>query len=210
MRRSLLMKKVLSTLVLVMVLLSSISLFAYTGAEPMKIKTPFLLTNVGQGTGRKMMEAQFLATKTFKKSVDFASNAEPGKENSMNKDLTDEKGNPYSALIAVIGSTAKGLGASGITIDDEISRVEKMVKEAKNLKMPIIAIHIEGQVRRGDSANEKSIDVIAPYADYLVVTKDSNFDGKFTKIAKEKNIPLTILDNQLEIQKIIKFWFANK
>lgn len=176
----------------------------------MKIPVTFLLTNAGQGTGRKMMEAQFLATKTFKKSTDFISNAEPGKENTMIVDFTDDQGKIVKAVVVAIGSTAKGLGASGITIDDEIARLDKMVQEIKKQKLLLIAIHIEGQVRRGDSANERSIDAIAPFADYIVVTKDSNYDGKFTTIATEKKIPLTVLENQLEIQKIIRFWYENK
>ncbi|HNT95359.1 MAG TPA: DUF6305 family protein, partial [Thermotogota bacterium] len=94
--------------------------------------------------------------------------------------------------------------------DDEIARLNKMIEAIKKHNLLLIAIHIEGQVRRGDSANERSIDAIAPFADYILVTKDSNFDGKFTKLSTEKNIPLTILDNQLEIQKIIRIWYENK
>ena len=204
------MRKLGWIVVLVMVLISSSMTFAYTGVDPLNLPVTFLLTNAGQGTGRKMMEAQFLATKTFKKSVDFIANAEPGRDNTFEVDFTDEQGNMVKAVVAAIGSTAKGLGASGITIDDEIARLNKMIEAIKKYNLMLIAIHIEGQVRRGDSANERSIDAIAPFADYIVVTKDSDFDGKFTKLAKEKNIPLTILDNQLEIQKVIRIWYENK
>ncbi|HPB87061.1 MAG TPA: DUF6305 family protein [Thermotogota bacterium] len=204
------MRKLGWIFVLAMVLISSSVVFAYSGAEPIKLPVTFLLTNAGQGTGRKMMEAQFLATKTFKKSLDFISNAEPGRENTFEVDFTDDQGNMVKAVVVAIGSTAKGLGASGITIDDEIARLNKMIEAIKKHNLLLIAIHIEGQVRRGDSANERSIDAIAPFADYILVTKDSNFDGKFTKLSTEKNIPLTILDNQLEIQKIIRIWYENK
>lgn len=33
----------------------------------------------------------------------------------------------YSAIVIVIGSTDKGLGATGITIDQEIARVDEVV-----------------------------------------------------------------------------------
>jgi len=204
------MRKVGWIFVLVMVLISSTVVFGYTGAEPFRLPITFLVTVAGQGGGRKMMDAQFLSTKTFKKSVDYISNAEPGRENSFQIDFTDDQGNLVKAVVVVIGSTSKGLGASGITIDDEIARLNKMIEEVKKLRLILIAIHIEGSVRRGDSANERSIDAIAPFADHIIVTKDSNFDGKFTKLATEKGIPITILDNQLEIQKIIRFWYENK
>lgn len=50
---------------------------------------------------------------------------------------TDIKERPYKALMVIIGSSDKGLGASGITIDQEIARLQKMVKTAKDGKLPI-------------------------------------------------------------------------
>jgi hypothetical protein len=48
------------------------------------------------------------------------------------------------------------------------------------------------------------IDAIAPFADYLVVTKDSNKDGRFTKIAQAKKIPLTEIEYALGLVDIVK------
>ena len=48
------------------------------------------------------------------------------------------------------------------------------------------------------------IDAVAPYADYLVVTKDSNKDGRFTKIAAAKKVPLTEIDYALNLVDIVK------
>jgi hypothetical protein len=48
------------------------------------------------------------------------------------------------------------------------------------------------------------IDAVAPFADYLVVTKDSNRDGRFTKLAKGRNIPLTEIDYALGLVDIVK------
>ncbi len=33
------------------------------------------------------------------------------------------------------------------------------------------------------------IDAVAPFADYIVVTKDSNKDGRFSKIAEKSKAP---------------------
>jgi len=49
---------------------------------------------------------------------------------------------------------------------------------------------MNGKDNRGlaGSANEQSIDAIAPFADYFIVRKDGDTDGKFKKIAdKNKN-----------------------
>jgi serine kinase of HPr protein (carbohydrate metabolism regulator) len=48
------------------------------------------------------------------------------------------------------------------------------------------------------------IDAVAPYADYIIVTRDSNKDGRFTKIAKAKNIPITEVEFALDVVSIMK------
>ena len=42
------------------------------------------------------------------------------------------------------------------------------------------------------------------HADYLIVTQDSNKDGRFTTIAKENNIPLTEVEYALDVVDIMK------
>jgi len=48
------------------------------------------------------------------------------------------------------------------------------------------------------------IDTVAPYVNYLIVTKDGNKDGRFSQIAKKKNIPLTEVDYALDVVEIFK------
>jgi len=40
--------------------------------------------------------------------------------------------------------------------------------------------------------------------------KDGNQDGKFTRIAQEKNIPLTIIDNTIDFMQVIKQMFPTE
>jgi hypothetical protein len=48
------------------------------------------------------------------------------------------------------------------------------------------------------------IDAVAPYADYIIAAKDSNKDGRFTNIAKEKGIPYTEVEYALGVVDIFK------
>ena len=192
------MKKVLIFLLLCLLIISwySVSVLALvSGAEPPKAYQPLFITNAGQGPGGKMARLLVIRSKAVE---EWTYNAEP-----WEKDLNEK---PYKTLLVVIGSSAKGLGASGITIENEIARLEIMIKEAKRLNMQIIAAHIEGTARRDNvgGPNERSIEAIAPFADYIIVQKDGNADGKFTKIAEENNIPLTILDNTLDLIQVIE------
>ncbi len=48
------------------------------------------------------------------------------------------------------------------------------------------------------------IDAVAPLADFIVVTKDSNKDGRFTKIAEKGKIAFQQVDYALGLVDIVK------
>lgn len=172
-----------------------------SGAPAPKGEEPMLVTNAGQGPGGKMGRLLIRRQKCVKNLI---YNAEPQPD-----DL--EKGG-YKTMIVVIGSSAKGLGASGITIDEEIARLDKMIVKAKELGIQVIAAHIEGKARRGKpgSADERSIDAILPFADQIVVNKEGDRDSKFTNFATEHNIPITYLDNAMDLGKFVKGMYILK
>jgi len=172
---------------------------AVSGAAPVKGHTPLLITNAGQGPGAKM--SRLLLQRTGVVS-DFDYLAEP--------QPADLKTKPYKTLMVVLGSTAKGLGASGITIDQEIDRLNAMIAEARKLKMQIVAVLLEGKSRRGKpgGADERCIDAIAPFASYLVVKKDGNEDGRFDAISKKSGAPLTIIDDALDFSEVVKAMYS--
>lgn len=77
--------------------------------------------------------------------------------------------------------------------------------------MPIIAVHIEQDKRAPKlptNGNERIIDLICPVADWMVVLKASNTDGRFTKISEEYGIPLTIVDSALEFSNLCQDIFV--
>lgn len=168
---------------------------AVTGAPPVKGQLPLLITNAGQGPGAKM--ARLLVQRSGA-VTDFDYNAEP-READLQK-------RPYKTLMVVLGSTAKGLGASGITIDQEIERLNGMMAAARRLKLQVVAVLLEGKARRGKpgGADERCIDAIAPFAQYLVVKKDGNEDGRFDAIARKTGAPLTIIDDAMDLGDVVK------
>ena len=113
---------------------------------------------------------------------------------------------PFKTMIFAIGASLKGMGASGLTLDSEEARIKKLLDYCKQKKIFVMAVHIGGESKRGPagSDNERMIDAVAPFADFIVVTKDSNKDGRFTKIAGPKKIPLTEIDYALNLVDIVK------
>lgn len=131
----------------------------------------------------------------------------PGFHVEVNTDLdTYPKGTAYKTIIFAIGASLKGMGASGLTVDAEVNRLKKIIEYCKQKNIFIIGLHAAGTSGRGapGSDNEKMIDAVAPFADYIIVVADSNKDGRFTSIAQDKNIPLTQVEYALEIVDIFK------
>jgi hypothetical protein len=115
-------------------------------------------------------------------------------------------GTPYKAVIFAIGASLKGMGASGLTLEKEEARLKKVIEFCKQNKIFVMAVHIGGESKRGPSGsdNERMIDAVAPLADFIVVTKDSNKDGRFTKLAQAGKIPLTEIEYALGLVDIVK------
>ena len=131
----------------------------------------------------------------------------PGFHVEIKTDLTKyPKGTPYGTVIIAIGASLKGMGASGLTLEDEEARLKALIERCKQKKVGIIAVHVGGESKRGapKSDNERMIDAVAPFADRLIVTKDGNKDGRFAAIAKAKGIPLDEVDYALGVVDLLK------
>jgi hypothetical protein len=131
----------------------------------------------------------------------------PGFHVELNTDLAAyPEGTPYKTIIFAIGASLKGMGASGLTVNAEVKRLSEIIEYCKQNKIFIIAMHAAGTSGRGapGSDNEKMIDAVAPFADYIIIAADSNKDGRFDSIAKEKGIPITQVEYALEIVDILK------
>lgn len=191
--------------IVMMLGLATTAFAAISGDEVKTYNTPFLITNAGQGPGGKMARLLVSQTGTLTLDTDYFYDSEPGAEGHGNLDDME-----YSCLVVVIGSTDKGLGASGITIEDELARLEKMVAKAKELELPIIGVLLEKDKRSDIStnANERCIDAICPNADWMIVVADGNTDGRFDKIKEEYGIPLTVIDTTLDFTELAKQAFV--
>ncbi len=117
-------------------------------------------------------------------------------------------------MILVMGASLKGMGAAGISMDDELDRAAHFIEAARSQGITVIGAHIEGMKRRsqgadpGDNTDELSIDAIAPKSDFLIIRKDGNEDGRFSAIAAEKSIPLVEVEKNMELFEVLKQVFS--
>jgi hypothetical protein len=119
-------------------------------------------------------------------------------------------GTPFKTVIFAVGASLKGMGASGLTIDTEEARVKKLIDACKKKKIFIIAVHPGGAAARGPagSDNERMIDAVVPFADAIIITKDSNKDGRFTKIAQKTKASLVEVEYALGMVEVLKKVFS--
>ncbi|MCK4432140.1 MAG: hypothetical protein KAW19_12675, partial [Candidatus Aminicenantes bacterium] len=192
-----------SALLLAFILIMGTSYsFTSNQSEIPKIELPILITSCGQSPGATMLKVIFMKLK-----LEFEPKAYEVNELATAEDLKAKKeaGTPYKSMIIVMGASLKGMGAAGISIDDELDRIAKLIEEAHNQGISIIGAHIEGMKRRaqgasvGDNTDELSIDAVAPNSDLLIINKEGNTDNRFTVIANEKNIPMIEVEKTIEL-----------
>jgi hypothetical protein len=162
------------------------------GAQPLKAPQPILVASCGQSPAPIMMKV-ILQRAALQYQIEPLAT------------VTELKAKGAKTLIVTMGASMKGMGAAGISIDDELARTAALIDEAKKLKIVVIGAHIEGMKRRaqgadaGDTTDEQSIDAVAPKCDILIVLKEGNGDNRFSDIAKAKNIPLIEVEKNLDL-----------
>lgn len=201
------MRKTLTMVLIALVMLTLVpaSLFAEVSGDPIKqYECPFLLTAGGQGPGSKQLRLLINLTKAFTLGEDFYLEDEPLPR------LEEIKSGKYKEVVIVIGTTDKGLGASGITIEDEINNLKEVIALCQEMNIPIIAVHIEQDKRSTikTNGNERIIDLVCPVSEWMIVLKASNSDGRFDAISEEYGIPLTIVDSALEFSQLCQQIFV--
>lgn len=149
-----------------------------------KFEQPILISSAGQSADVKLVKMLAERQKLKATTVLMAK-------------ATDLSG--MKSLIIVPGFSSKGLGAAGVSQQEEFDRVQVLVKSADDLKIPIIMVHIGGNARRkgqSDSFNQ----LVAEHSKSMIVVKQGDEDGFFTAISKAKNIPLTSVEKIAETE----------
>ncbi len=157
-------------------------------------KQPLLITAAGQSQDVTMVK--ILAQKA-------------GLKFTFEKIAKADQLKDHATLVLVTGGSTKGLGAANIDKDQELARVNSLVKAAREAKMNIITMHVGGASRRGKLSDEFN-KMTAENADCLVIVKTGDEDQLFSKIAEGKKIPIFLIDKIIEAGDILKEIFAEK
>lgn len=154
----------------------------------LQLKEPVLLTSAGQSADTQMVKVLLDKNKIV---YQFNLLGEPD-------DLKAVK-----SLIIVIGGSTKGMGAAGIDADKEAARVQRLLAKAKELKIPVVGMHIGGKARRGD-LSDRFITLVVPSSSFLIVAKEGDSDQLFSRGAGKHNIPIALVNRISEAQEPLK------
>lgn len=138
-----------------------------------------LITSIGQSADVSMLDALMK-----KVGANYTFNATAP---------ADEVAN-YGTLILACGASSKGLGAAGISQEDELARAQAIVDTCKDKGIVVIAAHLGGSARRG-ALSDQFNDMALTCANYIIVVEEGNDDGKFTDAAVDKGIPVTLVNS---------------
>jgi hypothetical protein len=152
---------------------------------------PILITSAGQSGDAP------IASMLFKKA-DLPATFE---KLAVEKNLAGQK-----TLVLVLGASMKGLGAAGLDAAKENARVAGLLAEAKKLSIPVLAVHVGGESRRGDLTDDM-VKAYLPAARAAVVVKSGNKDGLFTKLCQAGGIPLIEVEKTLDAVEPLKKLF---
>jgi hypothetical protein len=168
--------------------------------SPIKAELPVLLTSCGQSPGPERIKF-FL--KRLEMDYEFVEQASAQHLQSGS----------YKSIIIVTGASLKGMGAAGVSIQDELERTAELIAAAQQQGVTIIGAHVEGMARRaqgataGDNSDELSIDAVIPNSDLIVVRQDGNADRRFSIISENAGIPLILFEKNMELGDVLKSVF---
>lgn len=164
------------------------------GAFDKACESPIVVTSVGQSADVSMLDA-------LMKKVDA--------QYTFNSTATAADIAEAKTVIIASGASSKGLGAAGISADDEKARAKELLQACKDKGITVIAAHLGGSARRGALSDEFT-DMVLESSDYIIVVEDGNNDGKFTKFAEDKSLPITLLNSIADCMEPLKALFAAK
>jgi hypothetical protein len=145
-------------------------------AQP-RLEQPILLTSAGQSVDVKLAGVLLDRLK-------IAYTANP------TATAADLEG--IRTLILVPGYSSKGLGAAGVSREDEMKRVEALLAGASEAKIQVLALHLGGKARRGVQSDDFNAKVVEG-SNLAIVVAQGDEDEFFTKLCAEKKIPLEVV-----------------
>ncbi len=105
----------------------------------------------------------------------------------------------YQSVVIVLGYSANGLSHTPRSLNDEIVRTGKLVKEAELKKLPVVLVNLSGS-SRANKNTWKLFKKAVPYADYYIGLKNTKHVTKLLNTLKAHHVPSTLVNQLADMQ----------
>lgn len=105
-----------------------------------------------------------------------------------------------NSVIVVVGYSGIGEKLHKISFKEEKRRVNKLLEAATEKNLPIITIHLGGGLRMDDKSYEL-LKLTAEKSDYIIALVSANDKNQLSDLAKELDIPLTLVKSVKDISE---------
>lgn len=150
---------------------------AVAAQAQVRFEEPVLLTSAGQSVDVKL--AGVLLDRL---AIPYTSNA-----TATAADLAG-----YKTLLIVPGYSSKGLGAAGVSREDEMARVNELLAGAAAANVQVLTLHLGGKARRGVQSDDFNAAAVGA-SQLAIVVAQGDEDGFFTEQCTADAVPLELV-----------------
>lgn len=147
-------------------------------------KTPVVITSAGQNTDSYIVY-------DISNQLMIRSYFMPQAKDTDLKDI--------NTIVFVVGYSSLGSKLQNISYEEEKMRIMKLLEKAKENKMTVLTVVIGGE--RMNNRTEQLIRLIGARTDYLIGLKKSSKESILIELARDYDIPLTLVSGVCDISE---------
>lgn len=184
-------RTVLAAVLIVLLILTNIPFEGRSGTKAFTLpglprplaKAPFAITSAGQSTNTYII-------RDISNQLMLRNYFMPQAKDSDLKDI--------NAIVFVVGYSSLGMKLQNISYEGEKERISKLLDKAKDNELKVITVVICGGQAQ-DNETEEFLKLIGPETDYLIGLKDSSKESVLMQLARDRDIPLTLVGSVKDI-----------
>jgi hypothetical protein len=147
---------------------------AVSPAAGPRFTAPAVITSAGQSSDILLAKQLF---------------AKAGVTARVSEKLSADSLKGVKSVVLVVGGSSKGLGQAKGGTDKELARVATLLKKARELRIPVLCLHMGGEARRGP-LSDPFIKPVVGQCQQTLVLAGGNKDALFTKLAQAAKVPV--------------------
>ncbi|MBE0450501.1 MAG: hypothetical protein IBX70_06620 [Clostridia bacterium] len=105
-----------------------------------------------------------------------------------------------NTIVFVIGYSPLSEKVNQLSLETELIRIESLLNYASMNDVTVISVFIGGKQRRASETDEM-LENIIPNSHYIISTFEGDFDHFISELARQNDIPLTLVENITDVSE---------